>query len=313
MSVLYLLAVVIVLRTTFNQPNQLLISFSSGCLYLTQDQLRGKLLSSQSYLAHFSFLMTENRWCHYTFAKSPYSPFSHQDFLLKLARREQQLEDHNSLISSSPKPFLSIPLQPNVPMVTPQFVQNLAHKPSTSESLIENWFKMWIPHAPHPNDSDSVGLRWNPIIFNLIKPLCDSYASELLTTLRGTQLQTGVYHSGRQLREPSFEVLCFPCKIGEFIFFPDPHPISTLLYIHQYPNQSKTFLTSPYPVDQSYFESLGYLMHMFIMVLIIHGNNCFCLLKSQCSLGFCCLSSSFLTLHIPWAISSVPMDSTITP
>ena len=37
MSVLFLLAGVIVLRTTFNQPNQLLILFPLRCLYVLPD------------------------------------------------------------------------------------------------------------------------------------------------------------------------------------------------------------------------------------------------------------------------------------
>lgn len=71
-------------------------------------------------------------------------------------------------------------------------------------------------------------------------------------------------------------------------------------------------ITFPQPVNQSYFESLGYLMHRFIMVLTTYCNNCFCLLKSCCSLGFCSLSSSFLTLTYSWEILSMPMASTFT-
>ena len=39
-----------------------------------------------------------------------------------------------------------------------------------------------------------------------------------------------MYHSVGWLRELSFEVLCFPCKIGEFVFFLDSHSISSVQF-----------------------------------------------------------------------------------
>lgn len=75
MSVLFLLAGAIVLRTTFNQPNQLLIWFHQDvpmCFLIDLGPAQRKNCSTLSLVwLIFSFLMMENRWSHYTFAKSP--------------------------------------------------------------------------------------------------------------------------------------------------------------------------------------------------------------------------------------------------
>lgn len=74
-------------------------------------------------------------------------------------------------------------------------------------------------------------------------------------------------------------------------------------------------ITSPHSFDQSYFESLGYLIHnksLFIMVLITHCNNYFFLLKI---LRFLRVLFVFLfpySFYIFWAMSSTPMTSTTT-
>lgn len=260
--------------------------------------------------------MRENRWIQLYFCKISLLPVFPLGLLAKTGKKRVASWKSQFFDFINPKAFYLhstlAECSHGHKLVCTKFSTQTIYFSITYRELVSNADSLC---PPNPDDTNSVDIRWNPIIFRSTKPLSDSHASELLNIFEEHSSTQECVRVGDTWGSCRVKSSVFPVKQVSLSSFLTLIPLAHFYTSISIQNKVKPLMiTSPHPIHQSYFGSLGYLMPVFIMVHITHCNNCFCLLKSWCSLGFYCLSSSFLTLYTflgqyhpcPWLQLSPP-------